>query len=320
MFALRGIGVSFAIFFLVYACLSVAVCFVWGKVRRYGRQFPVSRFSNLLFGLRALPLIAAACITFALTVPSFLLLEPRATDEPVGVLPIVLGLCGIAVILAGVWNGASALLQAKRTARLWSSARTDHASVTSSKDENTGLRVSGSAPPLTVAGLFRPTLWLSQAAKYVLNENELRSALRHEAVHVRRHDNLRKFVLRLVAFPGMGGLERAWREAIELAADDAAVSSVAEALDLAAAIVKLSRLRPHIAPPKLATALVHSPAESVSVRVQRLIAWEQRRLCQTETRSLRYGLCVGAVTLISLALTYGQLLLEMHEATEWLVR
>ena len=106
------------------------------------------------------------------------------------------------------------------------------------------MRVSGAAPPLTVAGILRPSVWLSRAAEFVLTERELQSALRHEFVHVRRRDNLRKLILRLVAFPGMAELESAWREATEMAADDGAVSSASEALDLAAAVIKLSRLAP----------------------------------------------------------------------------
>jgi len=44
-----------------------------------------------------------------------------------------------------------------------------------------------------------------------------------------------------------------------MAADDAAVSNASEALDLAAAVIKLSRLAPLLAAGELTTALVHSP-------------------------------------------------------------
>ena len=76
---------------------------------------------------------------------------------------------------------------------------------------------------------------------------------------MRRRDNLKKLLLRFVAFPGMAGLEAAWLEATEMAADDAAVSNAGEALDLAAALIKLSRLGPVEAPVDLTAALVHSP-------------------------------------------------------------
>jgi Zn-dependent protease with chaperone function len=67
----------------------------------------------------------------------------------------------------------------------------------------------------------------------------LQTALNHEVAHVSRRDNLKKLLLRFVAFPGMSGLETAWLEATEMAADDAAVSTAGDALDLAAALIKL---------------------------------------------------------------------------------
>jgi beta-lactamase regulating signal transducer with metallopeptidase domain len=173
---------------------------------------------------------------------------------------------------------------------------------------------------LTAAGILRPRLWLSGAAEFVLTERELQSALRHELVHVRRRDNLRKLVLRLVASPGMKPLENAWREATEMAADDAAVSNASEALDLAAAVIKLSRLVPLAPAAELTTALVHSPAESVNARVERLIAWTERRQSAAPGDSIRYSLCAAAALAGTLVVTYGTLLMRVHAATEWLVR
>jgi len=213
------------------------------------------------------------------------------------------------------------LVRASRTVALWSreAERID----CKSADHGSGVcvrRISGNAPPLTAAGIFRPSVWLSRAAEFVLNQRELEAALRHEVVHVRRRDNLRKLMLRLVAFPGMAELERAWREATEMAADDAAVSSASEALDLAAAVIKLSRLAPLEAPAELTTALVHSSAESVKVRVQRLIAWTERPRNSSPQYSLTYLVCAAAAVLVTLAVTYGGLLVRIHTATEWLVR
>ena len=136
---------------------------------------------------------------------------------------------------------------------------------------------------------------------------------------VRRRDNLRKLILRLVAFPGMAELESAWREASEMAADDGAVSSASEALDLAAALIKLSRLTPLEPPAELTTALVHSPAKSVNARVERLIAWTERRQNAAPGYSLGCALC-AAVAVVALAVTYSELLVRVHAATEWLVR
>jgi hypothetical protein len=321
MFAVRGLAVSLSIFVLLYGGLSVAVCGVWRKGWLYLRQRPAKLSADLLFALRMAPFVAAAGVTLLLAVPSFLLLEPRAVNEAMGWVPVVLSLCGLAVMAAGAWSASAAWMRASRTIARWSSgANVLDSSEIDSAGSISVMRSPVAAFPLTAAGILRPSLWLSRAAEFVLNERELQAALRHEFVHVRRRDNLRKLILRLVAFPGMAGLENAWREASEMAADDAAVSSAAEALDLAAAVIKLSRLVPLQPPAELTTALVHSPAESVNARVERLIAWPERQQNSTKSFSLEYALCAAVLTLATLAVSYSELLVRIHAATEWLVR
>src|ERR1019366_7771099 len=234
-------------------------------------------------------------------------------EEPMGGVPMVLGLCGMAVMLAGIWKAAAALVRASRTvARGSSEARMIGSIALDSSSAVSVLRVSGTAPPLTAAGILRPRVWLSEAAESVLTERELQSALRHEVVHVRRRDNLRKLLLRLVTFPGMAQLESAWREAAEMAADDAAVSSASEALDLAAAVIKLSRLAPFGPPAELTTALVHSPAESVNARVERLIGWTEVRQNPAKGYSPGYALCVALAAVATLAGTYNEQPVRVH--------
>jgi beta-lactamase regulating signal transducer with metallopeptidase domain len=320
MFAVRGIAVSLSIFVLLYCAQSLAVCAVWRSVWLGAQRYSARLCADLLFTLRMIPFVVATAVTLALAVPSFLLLEPRATDEPMGVVPVVLGLCGLAALVAGMWSAASALWRASQTLARWSKESiVIGPSLADSAGSIPVLRVSGAEPPLTAAGSLRPSVWLSRAAEFVLTERELQSALQHEFVHVRRRDNLRKLILRLVAFPGMAELESAWREATEMAADEAAVSSASEALDLAAAVIKLSRLAPREAPAELTTALVHSPAESVNARVERLIAWTEP-LQNVASGYLRYALCAAAALVVTFAVTYSELLVRVHAATEWLVR
>jgi beta-lactamase regulating signal transducer with metallopeptidase domain len=323
MFAARGLAVSFSISVLLYSALSLVVCAVWRSVWTYSQRYPARRCANLLFILRLIPFALATGVTLALALPSFLLLEPRAVDEPLGALPVALGLCGLAVVLAGLWKGTAALVRASRTVALWSrEARVVDAGIQgkNSTDAVPVLRVSAAAPPLTAAGILRPSVWLSRTAEFVLTERELRSAVRHEFVHVRRRDNLRKLILRLVAFPGMADLESAWREATEMAADDGAVASASEALDLAAAVIKLSRLAPLMPAAELTTALVHSPAESVNARVERLLAWTEPRQSPTREYSWAFVLSATFAVVVTLGLTYSELLVRVHAATEWLVR
>jgi len=321
MFAVRGIAVSFSIFVVLYCALSVVAFGLWRRVRLAGQQYSARGCADLLFAVRLAPFVMATGVTLTLAVPSFLLLEPRTVDEPMGAAPLVLGLFGIAVLFAGMWEAAAAWVRASRTVARWSSeGRAIVSRPVDSRDSIPVLRIPGAAPPLTAAGVLRPSVWLSRAAEFVLTERELKTALRHEVVHVRRRDNLRKLILRLVTFPGMAELESAWRDATEMAADDAAVSSASEALDLAAAVIKLSRLAPLEPPAELTTALVHSPVESVNARVERLIAWTERRQIPAPGYPCVYALFTVLAVVVTLAITYSQLLVRVHAATEWLVQ
>jgi len=320
MFAARGMAVSFSVFVMVYFALSLAVCFTWRRVQVYGQKHPVRRVADLLFGLRLFPLATAAVITAAFTVPSFLLLEPRTIDEPLGGIPLVLGLCGAMFGIFGLVNAGLALRRAARTISTW----TADALPLQTPASVPVLRIARKFPAMTAAGIVRPRVLLSNAAEFLLNDNELQTALNHEVAHVRRRDNLKKLLLRFVAFPGMDDLEAAWLEATEMAADDAAVANTGDALDLAAALIKLSRLGPVEPPAELTAALVHSGAAVMNARIERLVSWTEERLEPVRKHSssyeLAYGLGAALAALAVFAVTYSQLLVRVHTATEWLVR
>jgi Zn-dependent protease with chaperone function len=315
MFAVRGLAVSFSVFVIVYVALSVAVSCTWRRLWFYVQKHPVRRIADLLFTVRMFPLLSAAVITAAFTIPSFLLLEPRAIDEPIGDVPLVLGICGALLGFFGLLNALIALRKASRAISAW----TNQAQPLESDVPVPVLRISRAFPAMTAAGIVHPRVLLSGAAEFVLTENELQTALNHEVAHVRRRDNLKKLALRFVAFPGMSGIETAWLEATEMAADDAAVSNVSEALDLAAALIKLSRLGPMEAPVDLTAALVHG-ASSMNARVARLIAWCDERRVPAQKYSSWYVAGAAVATVAVFAVTYSQLLIRVHTATEWLVR
>ncbi len=315
MFALRGIAVSFSVFALVYCVLSLAVCLCWRRVRIYGKH-PVRRTADFLFALRLFPLLSAAMITAAFTIPSFLLLEPRAIEEPLGGIPLALGIFGALLGCAGLVNATLAVRRASRTISAW----TEAAQPLASSAPVPVLRIARPVPAMAATGIVRSRVLLSRAAENLLTSNELETALSHEVAHVRRRDNLKKLLLRFVAFPGMRGLEHAWLEATEMAADDAAVSSTRDALDLAAALIKLSRLGPAEPPADLTAALVHSPASVMNARVERLIAWNEARRPLPARENGGAVACVAIVTLAAFAVTYTHLLVHVHAATEWLVR
>jgi beta-lactamase regulating signal transducer with metallopeptidase domain len=314
MFVVRGIAISLSVFLLVYCALSITVSFSWPVISSRIRAHSTRR-ADLLFALRIFPFAAAVLTTVAFTIPSFLLLEPRSIDEPVGEIPLALGLCGAALAVLGSLNVGFALRQAWRVIARW----TLDAQPIASSGSIPVLRISRSVPAMVAAGIAHPKVLLSGSAEFLLTAEELQAALNHEAAHLRRRDNLKKLLFRFVAFPGMHGLEGAWREATEIAADDVAVSNAGEALDLAAALIKLSRLCSE-APLDLATALVHGPASSMNARVERLISWSEDRRTPPRKRSPSIAIAAGVATIVVFAITYSQLLVRVHTATEWLVR
>jgi Zn-dependent protease with chaperone function len=316
MFAARGITVSFSMFFLLYSGLSLVVATLWASAWPHSERYPAWHCADLLFAIRMLPLAISLAVTLAFTVPSFMLLEPRAIREPVGAIPLVLGLCGLILVLRGMVNATAAGLAASRTIATW----VGDGPLVKGEGSVPVLRISRVVPAFTAAGIFRPLVLMSDGVEAVLNASELRSALRHELAHVRRRDNLKKLLLRFVVFPGMAALEVAWLQATEIAADDAAVSTASEALDLAAALIKLSRLATFPTAPDIATTLIHAPLASVNARIERLIAWNGQPQKPALALPPLYAACLTLTTVAAVAVTYNQALERIHIATEWLVR
>lgn len=320
MFAARGIAVSLSVFVIVYSILSLALACGWRRASLSAQRLSVRRAADMLFALRMFPLITAALMTAGLTVPSFLLLEPRATDEPVGAVSLALSACGLILGLVGTINAAIVLRRASRVVAEW----TRGARLDKSLSSVPVLTISPASPAMSATGILRPKILLSGVAELRLTGSELQAALNHELAHVRHADNLKKLLMRFVGFPGMSGLEAAWLETTEMAADDAAVATTCDALDLAAALIKLSQMVPEAATPELTAPLVHGRASAIYTRVERLLAWGEEHSAATQKHSQRHGLLLGLAAtfavIVMLALNYSQLLAHVHVATEWLVR
>jgi hypothetical protein len=319
MFAARCVGVSLAVFVLLYVFLSVAVSRGWKLIWHTFHPRSARGAADLLFALRVLPLALSSVVTLVFTLPSFLLLEPRSTDEAIGTAPLALGFCCLILLGVGIARVSMAQLRASRALRQWLDGSILMESQIMESDDAVPVFCTGNdAPTLTVAGLCAPKVLVSEATVAMLNPPELRTALRHEIAHVLRYDNLKKLVFRFTAFPAMADMEYAWSEETEMAADDAAVSSFRDALDLAAALIKVSRLGSIETSGELTTALLHS-STGLSTRVQRLVAWDKVQKPQTHGRWV-YALPAAAATVIGMVTTYGSVLTRMHAVTEWLVR
>jgi Zn-dependent protease with chaperone function len=179
-------------------------------------------------------------------------------------------------------------------------------------------RTGSGTPPLTLVGVCSPRVVVSEATVALLSHEELKVAVQHEVAHIQSRDNLKKLVMYCAPFPGMASLESAWHETAELAADDLAVASVPEALDLAAALIKLSRLLPLKGAPNFTMALVGGSG-SVSGRVERLLAWSDAEVHGGQAR-WTYLLPSFLAAILCASALYAPVLTQTHKISEWLVR
>jgi Zn-dependent protease with chaperone function len=315
VFAVRCLGVSLGIFILVYAALSLLV--VGGRkfVLRLCHSLSPAASADVFFAWRILPLLAAVSVTLGYVIPSFVLLEPHHTDEPYSFGLLMLGVCCTVVFGAGLWRAIRAQRRATQAIAQWLSG----AEAMNAASPVPVFRTRTKSPALTVAGVYAPRVLVSESTLSVLTQQELQTALRHELAHVRRRDNLKKLLFRFSVFPGMTPLESAWSDAAEMAADDAAVSSVREALDLAAALIKLSRIAQSRTSVALSTGFLQSSSGSLAARIERLFAWEHS-LERQETQTWLYAVPTAAIVFLCAVSTYGTVLSGMHTLTEWLVR
>ncbi len=305
IFALRAIIVSLAFFAVLYSLLSLLLVLTWRGLRFCCLQKHIA--ARGLFTLRLIPFGVSAGVSLFLILPSFLLFEKHTMDEDLGT--FALSACAMLILGAGIYRVLAAEVRTRRVV----SACLEGATARGCNSVAPAIILPKSVTPLMLVGIRVPRILISASACRMLSDGELRAAVRHETAHFRSRDNLKKAILNCVLFPGMASLEEAWQEASELAADDRAVSSRDEALDLAAALIKIARHFPCEAMPDLATGLV-SVVGSVTSRVERLVAWKESSVASSN--SWRYVITLAFLAFFGLAAKLGPTLVLVHSLTE----
>jgi Zn-dependent protease with chaperone function len=228
-------------------------------------------------------------------------------------MPLALSACALLLIAYGSYRVIAIQRLTSRIVSRWlEGARPSDAAV-----EPVIFCSQPETPPFTLVGVRKPKVLVSESIVALLSRDEFQMALKHEYAHTQSHDNLKKLTLRFCSFPGMATLERAWSEAAELAADDSAVSNMKDAVDLAAALVKLSRSVPVDATPICTTSLATGCIQS---RVLRLLVWNEASEAQPARVHPRWAILFVGTALLSVVVTYAPTLALTHEFTEWLVR
>ena len=276
MFAARCIGVSLAVFVLLYVFLSLLVSRGW-KLMRRTLQPSLGSWRCRFAVYSACSSTRHICVCDLRIYSAVFFVAGASLDwrgdwhGSVGARNLLFGSARCGRLSAPRWLSCG---HRERWLRWLNGSALMEPQIKESGTDVPIFRIGNDAPTLTVAGVCAPKVLVSEAAIAALTSRELRTALRHEIAHAIRYDNLRKLLFRFSVFPAMAELEHAWSEETEMAADDAAVSSFHDALDLAAALIKVSRLGPVEFSGELTMALLHS-STALSARVHRLVAWDQ---------------------------------------------
>jgi hypothetical protein len=185
----------------------------------------------------------------------------------------------------------------------------------------------GNQPLLAVAGLFSSRILISRELleRSRFSDMAMDVALAHEGAHARHRDNLKAGLLSILPHISIGSgrlpsLERQWRLAAELAADEEGAQGKPErSVLLAEMLVALARENRRAMPHMLTTLL--SRGEDLRVRVDRLLRRAEGNTLVKANLRERLPTAFAAVThagvLAMLAYSCGRL---GHEAAEFILK
>jgi hypothetical protein len=320
-FVTLGASLALTAFLAVDLVASLLALWVWRIARRDLDMVRSDSRAAGLFLLRVLPAVAAVIFVVGIFLPAYCVFEPRESGEMAGPSLLVLAAVALIVIASGVCRGCEAL---RATTALVGTWMREARAV-----ELPGLRLRAFAIPaefpiVSVVGIIRPRLFISQRVLEACAPEELAAMVQHEAHHLVSRDNLKQLVLcacpdpLALAWAGRE-IEERWREASEEAADDYTVrTSAPSALALAAALLKVARLAPvGRAPLPILSALYRG--EGVERRVRRLLGDST-----SARRSPRWLFAARALAVVPLGLAAAvlidpHLLRAVHQVIEVVV-
>jgi BlaR1 peptidase M56 len=321
-YLLRLLCLSFASFFLVYLALAlVSLAAAPAAIRLARRTTPLVATRLLLF-VRLLPLALSVLVVLGLCLPSYLLLEPEANSERVGLACLLAALAGA---LAWTISIVRTLRASTRSLGYLRRCRGLGADLRLAGEPLPLCVLEGETPLLALAGVLRPRIVLSRAVLRSLSREQLETALSHERAHSISRDNLKRLLLLLAPDPipffrGLAALDRHWAKYAEWAADDRAVAGDSRrSLSLASALVRMARLgSPARIAPLMASLLAAD--DDLSARVDRLL--HSGPVHATPRRPLRAVFAaagIGAFALLLAIMLQPATLYSVHRLLEHLI-
>jgi Zn-dependent protease with chaperone function len=328
MYVLLGACLALAALLTLNALASACAALVWRAAAPRVARRPAAERTRFLFTLRVFPLTLAALLAFTLVVPAYVFHEPANSGEVVGAKLALIAVLSAAGVLLALWRVMRTWLATRRLARDWTrnAARVEV--------ESLGLpayRLRHRFPVIAVIGVFRPRLFIAEQVFEALTDGELAAAVGHERGHVEARDNLKRALLQagqdaLLLAPLGRSLLRAWQRESEVAADEFAASEGPRvAVDLAAAIVKISRMIPVGARPTLPAGahLLGADDEGLAQRVRNLLrlasAPEGEFASVKASSPVRLAFGLGVCAACALFFTHPAVLRVTHTAIEQVV-
>ena len=321
-YSLRLLCLCLASFFLLHAALGWAAWLAAPGAIKLAEKMRARSAARFLFFLRVIPASLAAIVVLGVGVPSYIWLEPRATEESAGLACCAAALLGGAIWCVSIVRVLHAALRSSRYAsqckRIGREMPREGACVPTSV-------LDVDAPVIALAGVFRPRVLVSRSVIRALSPAQLEATLRHENAHRISRDNLKRFLF-LVApgiFPltrSLQALEHAWARFSEWAADDEATRGDSRlSLLLAAALVRVARMGAAPQPSLSMTPLIAGDRD-LSTRVDRLLRGQPAAPASGWRRSTILSTAAVVVTvLLAAAMEWAAILRAAHEILERLL-
>ena len=307
MYFLIGISLLFAFLFSVNILASLVATIVWRLIAKSAAGWNARTRVNVIFLLRFMPLAVAVVFILAFVLPAFLLFEPAATSETVGLKLTLIALVSAFGIAAAFGRIFASWWRTKRLIGEWMRLSEP---VAVEGMEIPAFRLRHPFPIIAVVGVIRPQMFVAEQILSELDEAELAAAIAHECGHISTHDNLKRMVMRicgdLLVFPLGKTLDRVWSDAAESAADEYAArrGGRGSALDLASALIKVGRITPREKAwaMRVGAFLLEAADGSLAVRVDRLLQIADETEAVTDAVDRQSGTMWLIPTLASLAL------------------